>query len=120
MSEPLTWAGAALTKYGPTVAGLAIGTAAKYGLALNEGRPLTWRGVLADLLLLGILGLLAIAISELVAQVTRTPIGTDFRVLIGSLAAVSSDRLVRLARDRFIDRVGANLTAAIDPTDLPS
>lgn len=120
MPDPFSWAGVVSAKYGPTIAGLAIGTAAKYGLALNEGRPLTWRGVLADLLLLGILGLLAIAISELVAQVTRTPIGTDFRVLIGSLAAVSSDRLVRLARDRFVDRVGANLAAAAERTDTPS
>ncbi len=117
MTDPVTWAGTAGAKYGPTIAGLAIGTAAKYGLAINEGRPLTWRGVLADLLLLGILGLIAVAISEFAAHLTHTPVGTDFRVLIGSLAAVSSDRLVRLARDRFVERVGAKL--AVEPERHP-
>lgn len=94
--------------YGPTSAGLAIGTAAKYGLTINEGRPLSWRGVLADLLLLGMLGLLAIAIADWLALTGNA------RVLAGALAAVSSDRLVRLARDRFMRRVEVETSALGD------
>ena len=109
MSEPINFFGLAGAKYGPTIAGMAIGTAAKYGLALSEGRRLTWRGVVADLLLLGMLGLLAIAISDAAARIIGVSVGTDYRVLIGSLAAVSSDRLVRLARDHFLKRVDAEL-----------
>ncbi|GAA3254451.1 hypothetical protein GCM10020258_12210 [Sphingomonas yabuuchiae] len=63
----------------------------------------------ADLLLLGMLGLLAIAISDAAARIIGVSVGTDYRVLIGSLAAVSSDRLVRLARDHFLKRVDAEL-----------
>lgn len=111
MAEPVSIFGAASAKYGATVAGLAIGTAARYGLALSEGRKLTWRGVLADLLLLGMLGLLAIAISDAAARVVGISVGTDYRVLIGSLSAVCSDRLVRLARDHFFKRVSDELAA---------
>ncbi|KQO51417.1 hypothetical protein [Sphingomonas sp. Leaf257] len=109
MSEPINFFGLAGAKYGPTIAGMVIGTAAKYGLAVTEGRRLSWRSVFADLLLLGMLGLLAIAISDAAARIIGVSVGTDYRVLIGSLAAVSSDRLVRLARDHFLKRVDAEL-----------
>ena len=99
MADPVGWGSALTTRYGPTMAGLIIGTAAKYGLTLTEGRKLTWRGVIADLLLLGMLGLIAIAITEWFALTGNA------RVLAGALAAVSSDRLVRLARDRFLRRL---------------
>ena len=111
MTEPVSIASVAGAKYGATIAGLVIGTAARYGLALSEKRKLTWRGVLADFLLLGILGLIAIAISDAAARIAGVSIGTDFRVLIGSLSAVSSDRLVRLARDYFLKRVSDELAA---------
>jgi len=116
VTEPVSSiAGIAGAKYGPTIAGLAIGTAAKYSLALTEGRKLTWRGVLADVLLLGMLGLLAIAISDGAARIVGVTVGTDYRVLIGSLAAVCSDRLVRLARDRFFKRVAEEIGATETP-----
>ncbi|MGO1303186.1 MAG: hypothetical protein ACTMKV_00210 [Sphingomonas parapaucimobilis] len=102
-------------KYGATIAGLAIGTAARYGLALSEGRTLTWRGVLADLLLLGMLGLLAIAISDGAARAVGVTVGTDYRVLVGSLAAVCSDRLVRLVREHFMKRVSEELHTGEKP-----
>lgn len=110
MAGPLgAWADAAAARYGAIGAGLLIGTAAKYGLTLSEGRPLSWRGVVADLLLLCMLGLLAITIADWLA------LRGDARVLTGALAAVSSDRLVRLARDRFMRRIesGADHLAGV-------
>lgn len=101
MADPLTWTAAVTGKYGPTVAGIVIGTAARYGLTLNEGRPLTWRGILGDFLLLGMLGLIAIAIAD------YFELAGNARVLTGALAAVSSDRLVRLVRASFLARVQA-------------
>ncbi|MDE0879958.1 MAG: hypothetical protein OSB00_15050, partial [Sphingomonas bacterium] len=98
MADPLGWLGAVAAKYGPTVAGLIIGTAAKYGLTMSEGRKLTIKGVIADMLLLGMLGLIAILIADWFA------LAGNARVLAGALAAVSSDRLVRLVRDRFLQR----------------
>lgn len=105
MADPLSWGAALTAKYGPTVAGLIIGSAAKYGLTLTEGRPLTWRGLLADALLLGMLGLLAILIAD------TFNLAGNARVLTGALAAVSSDRLVRLARDRFVRRIESDTNA---------
>ena len=107
MVDPLTWLSAMSAKYGPTLAGLMIGTAAKYGLTLTEGGKLTWKGALADILLLGMLGLLAIAIGDALG------LTGNYKVLAGALAAVSSDRLVRLARDRFMKRAGVELDAAL-------
>ncbi|MEJ8630581.1 hypothetical protein P0F65_13425 [Sphingomonas sp. I4] len=115
MAEPASIFGAAGAKYGATIIGLGIGTAARYGLALSEGRQLTWRGMLADLLLLGILGLLAIAISDGAARIVGVTVGTDYRVLVGSLAAVCSDRLVRLVREHFMKRVSDELHTGETP-----
>ena len=113
MADPVTWADAIAVKYGPTVAGLLLGTAAKYGLTLSEGQRPTWTAIAADLLLLGMLGLLAIAISDAASRVVGLTVSSDVRVLIGSLAAVSSDRLVRLARDRFMKKVEAQLDTSM-------
>ena len=88
--------GAALTKYGAIIGGLLIGTAAKYGLALNEGKRLTWKGALADLLLLGILGFVAVVFSD------GLHLEGNAKVLAGAIAAVCSDRLVKLIRDRAL------------------
>lgn len=107
MADPVNWLASVSAKYGPTAAGLVIGTAAKYGLTLTEGKPLTWRGVVGDLLLLGMLGLIAIIIAD------WFDLAGNARVLAGALAAVSSDRLVRLVRDRFLKRIESDLGSAI-------
>lgn len=101
------------------IVGLTIGTAAKYGLTLTEGRKLSWRGVIADLLLLGMLGLLAVTVADWCSLTGNA------RVLVGALSAVSSDRLIRLARDRFLKRVEDELstTVAASPataTEVPA
>lgn len=107
MADPVAWGQIALAKYGPTAAGLLIGTAAKYGLTLTEGRRLTWVGALSDVLLLGMLGFLAVVVSDAFALTGNA------RVLAGALAAVSSDRLVRLVRDRFLQRADRDLIKSL-------
>lgn len=92
-----------LVRNSAILAGLAIGTAAKYGLTLTEGRKLSWRGVVADMLLLGMLGLLAIIIAD------ACQLAGNARVLAGALSAVSSDRLIRLARDRFLRKIESDI-----------
>lgn len=110
-----------LVRNSAILAGLAIGTAAKYGLTLTEGRKLSWRGVLADMLLLGMLGLLAIIIAD------SCQLAGNARVLAGALSAVSSDRLIRLLRDRFLRKIETDIgtsvgaspsTAAIVPAGI--
>lgn len=110
MADPVEALAAVASKYGPTAIGLTIGTAAKYGLTLTEGRKLTWRGVIADMLLLGMLGLIAILIAD------WFNLAGNARVLAGALAAVSSDRLVRLVREGFMRRVSLGIDEALTPS----
>lgn len=102
-------------RYGAIVVGLAIGTAAKYGLQLSDGKRLTLGGVVIDALLLGMLGLLAITVADWF-DLRGNP-----RVMCGALAAVSSDRLIRLVRQKFISVAEAKLdqvTRAAIATDF--
>ncbi|GEM_PF-6062488 len=103
MADPVGPLESWLVRNGAIIVGLGIGTAAKYGLTLTEGRKLTWKGLLIDLLLLGMLGVIAITIADW-CSLTGNP-----RVLVGALSAVSSDRLVRLARDRFMKKAETDL-----------
>lgn len=122
MADPLATLDDLIGRYGGTAAGLLIGTLGKYGLTLSEGRPLKWKGLLADLLLQGVLGLIAIAIGEVLGLTGNA------QVFVGALAALNSDRLVRFARDRFMDKVeksdlgvtvkAASSTAAIVPAGV--
>jgi hypothetical protein len=110
MADPLIDQLAA--KYGPIAAGLVIGTMAKYGLTLSEGQTVTLRGVLADLLMQGVLGLVAIAVSDLLGLTGNA------RVFVGALAALNSARLVSWARDTFFKRVQQqDLIGGIKATD---
>lgn len=113
MADSATLIGDLGAKYGPVGAGLAIGTAAKYGLTLNEGKPITWRGVVTDLLLQGALGLIAIAFSDVFGLTGNA------KVFVGALAALNSARLVTWARDTFFDRAKqqGDLLGAIKATE---
>lgn len=113
MAEPVSWTAVLAAKYGPTGIGLVIGTAAKYGLTLSEGKPLSVRGIAGDLLLLGILGFIAIFIGDVAGRIFGLEVSNDIRVLTGSLAAVSSDRLVRLAREYFLRRTESELARTL-------
>ena len=107
MSGPVAGLQDWIVRNGAILAGLGIGTAAKYGLTLTEGRKVSWRGIAADLLLLGMLGLLAIIIAD-ACQLTG-----NTRVLAGALSAVSSDRLIRLARDRFLRKIESDFGTSV-------
>jgi hypothetical protein len=93
----------AWARYGPTAIGLSIGTAAKYGLSINDGKPVTWRVIAADVLLLGLLGLIAVIVSGWLGLTGNA------KVLAGAMTAVSSDRLVRLVRRKFEQRVATEI-----------
>lgn len=89
----------AAARVGPIVAGLVLGTAAKYALSMIDGGRVTARVLVIDLLLQGVLALIAMAISDL-AGLSGNP-----RVFVGALVALNSDRIVRKARDAFFDKV---------------
>ncbi|WP_174298795.1 hypothetical protein [Sphingomonas bacterium] len=83
----------------PIATGLGLGTAAKYALSMMDGAKITARGLVIDLLLQGVLALIALAISD-AAGLTG-----NARVFVGALVALNSDRIVRKVRDVFFDKV---------------
>lgn len=97
------WIEGLAAKYGAVLLGVSIGTAAKYGLTLGEGRPITWREVASDLLLVPMICLIAaFGATRLGAEVTTISVMSAF-------LAVSSDRAIRMLRDRFMQRVSAEV-----------
>lgn len=88
-----------LARYGAIVLGIAIGTSAKHGLALSEGIIPSWRGIFADILLMGMVALLALFVTDRMGLV-----GTS-ATLCAALFAISSDRVIRLVRDRFEKKI---------------
>lgn len=88
-----------IAKYGAVVLGVGAGTAAKYKLSMGEGRKLTWGEVASDLLLLPMIILIAAYIG---AKLGAEP---HLQAVMAAFLAVSSDRLIRLLRERFIQRV---------------
>ena len=85
--------------------GLGLGTAARYAMRLQDRLPITWREVLADVLLLGFNALLTMwAVDKL---------GTTGKgaVLTAALFGVGQDRVVRLAR-KWFERRGEKMLAA--------
>lgn len=89
---------ALVAKYGTIVAGWLIGTAAKYGLTLSEGRKVTWKMVLIDLLLMGLVVLLSRWVIE------RLGLNAGDAATIAALIGLSSERIIRLVRQWFLKR----------------
>lgn len=89
----------AVTRYGAVAVGLLIGTAAKYGVAINDGEPFRWRIFIADTLMLGMLGLLAVIAGDVLSLTNQ-----NARVFVGALAALLSARLIRIVRDKALKR----------------
>lgn len=85
-------------KYGTIMAGWLIGTAAKYGLTLSEGRKVTWKMVLIDLLLMGLVVLLSRWVIE------RLGLNAGDAATIAALIGLSSERIIRLVRQWFLKR----------------
>lgn len=93
------WFDAFVAKYGGIAFGIAVGTTAKWALVMAEGRSLTWRMVAIDFLLAPMVALLTV---YLTAKLGMDPQGG---AMLGALLAVTSDRVVRLVRVRFLQKV---------------
>ena len=91
-------------RYGAIAVGLMIGTAAKYGVQINDGETPTWAKFGADVLMLGLLGAIAVGISDLLA--IRDQNG---RVLAGAIAALLSARLIKMVRDKALARASQEI-----------
>lgn len=104
------WIETLSAKYGAIGIGLLFGTGAKYALTLSEGRRLTIRMVAIDALLIGMVALIASNVVE------RAGVTGSSAAMISALFAVSSDRVIRLLRERFLRRVDAELQADIART----
>lgn len=98
------WFEAALAKYGWVVVWAIFGFAAKYGLLIKKGKPVTARMVVADTLTLGVVVLIALNIIE------KLGVRGEAGALVTALIAVGADRGIRMLADRFWRQVGATLT----------
>lgn len=90
---------AILAKYGAVLLGVGAGTAAKYKLTMSDGKRLTWGEVASDMLL--------VPMVVLVAAYVGAKLGAEahLQAVMAAFLAVSSDRLIRILRERFIQRV---------------
>lgn len=94
---------AILAKYGAVLLGVGAGTAAKYKLTLSDGRKLTWGEVASDMLLVPMVVLIAAYVG---AKLGAEP---HLQAVMAAFLAVSSDRLIRILRERFIQRVSREI-----------
>jgi hypothetical protein len=94
-------------KHGFLAFGITAGTVAKWALVLAEGRNLTWRMVLIDILLAPLVVLITLFLS------IRFGIDPYSGALLAALLALASDRFVRLVRVRFLQKMDVELQAYI-------
>jgi len=97
------WGEALVAKYGAVLMGWLIGTAAKYGLMLGEGRRITLKVLLIDLLLMGMVVLLARWV------IARLGLNPSDAATCAALIGLASDRIIRMVRVWFLKRVDAEL-----------
>jgi len=97
------WMEAAVIKYGWIWVGVGFGFAAKYGLLMKRGKPVTVRMVVADMLLIGMVALIAFNI------IVKLGLHGEASALVTSLVAVGADRGIRMLTDRFWRQVDAAL-----------
>lgn len=92
-------------RYGSILVGIGIGTAAKWALVMAEGRNLTWRTLAIDMLLAPMVALLAVYGSVKFGMDPHTS------AMLGALMSIASDRVVRLVRIRFLQKVDQEFEA---------
>jgi hypothetical protein len=97
------WIEAAFIKYLPILLGVGAGTAARYRLSMSRGRPVTWREVLSDLLIMPFI--------ILVAGYASGKVGADPETagMIGAFLGLSAIQITWMLRERFIERFDAEL-----------
>ena len=81
--------------------GLAIGTAARYAMRIQDRLPIGRREILADILLLGINALLTLFVIERLGTTGKGAI------LTAALFGIAQDRVIRALRQRFEKRAAA-------------
>lgn len=99
------WIEAACIKYLPILLGVGAGTAARYRLSMSRGRPLTWREVLSDLLIMPFIILLAGYASGKVGADPETA------GMIGAFLGLTAIQATWMLRERFLQRFDAELEA---------
>ncbi|MGI4730930.1 MAG: hypothetical protein ACRYFW_04175 [Janthinobacterium lividum] len=82
----------------PIIAGLAIGTAAKYALSMLDGSKVTAKAIIIDVLLQGVLFVIATTIGDGAGATGNA------RVMVAAMVALSSDRIVRSFLVRFMSK----------------
>lgn len=101
---------AILAKYGWVCVGLTFGFAAKYALLLKKGVPLRLRLVVADLLLLPMVGLIAFIGAGKIGA------AAEVAAVFACFCAVGADRLVKLLTERFLQKVDAEVRGLAEET----
>lgn len=99
------WFEAMCVKYLPILLGVGAGTAARYRLSMSRGRPLTWREVLSDLLIMPFIILLAGYASGKVGADPETA------GMIGAFLGLTAIQATWMLRERFLQRFDAELEA---------
>jgi len=93
------WIEAFAAKYGAIILGVGIGTGAKYRLAIADGRGVKWSEIFSDLLILPMICMLT---GFIVGKVGADP---ETAGMIGAFMALSANQILRILRDRFVQRV---------------
>lgn len=101
------WFEALLAKYGPpllaSVLGVSIGTAAKYGLTMSEGRTVKRSEVISDLLLIPFMCLIS---GTATAEMGLTGL---WATTLAAFLGISSYRAVEIVRRRFLERLASEV-----------
>ena len=100
------WMEAAVIKYGWIWVGVGFGFAAKYGLLMKRGKPVTVGMVVADMLLIGMVALIAFNI------IVKLGLHGEASALVTSLVAVGADRGIRMLTIPGIGPITATAIAA--------
>lgn len=91
------------TRWGDIGIGGLLGTSAKYGLIISERRPVTWRWLVGDALLLGFVLLAARMMADWMK------LDREGAAMCGALCALGSYKMVQIVRARFLKKVDDTL-----------
>ena len=93
--------------------GLAIGTAARYAMRIQDRAAIGWREIVADILLLGLNGFITYSVVERLGATGKGAI------LTAAMFGIAQDRVIRafLRRsERYADQLDAALGVEVPPS----